>query len=685
VAGRDDARKRISDLRQTIERHNYLYYVLNKPKLQDREFDALMAQLERIERDHPELVTPHSPTQRVGGRPIDQFQSAEHVAPMMSMDNTYNQDEVRAFHERVLKGLDGLELVSYVLEPKIDGVAISLVFEGGLLVRAVTRGDGRRGDDVTHNARTVRDLPLTLRSHVRKGAVELSSTAIEIRGEIYMPFASFEKVNAQRRSQGLSLFANPRNATAGSLKLLDPAVSARRGLHLFAYEVGHVAGIDLPDSHWQTLALLRTLGCPTNHMVERCEGLSEVLAACARWEGVAQELGYPVDGLVIKLDSRAQRARLGATSKAPRYMIAYKFAADQQVSVVKEIRVQVGKTGQLTPVAVLDPVQLSGTTVSRASLHNFDELERKDVRVGDHVLVEKAGEIIPQVVNVVAEMRTGREKKPPRPEKCPICGEPARADPEGVCLRCVNPFCPAQRKERIRHFGSRGAMDIEGLGDALADQLVEAGLVDDYGGIYSLREEDLTGLDRMGEKSARNLMGAIEASKTRGLGRLLYALGIPHVGAHLAGVLARRFGSLEPLMAADRETLEQVEEIGPIVAEGIVDFFGRRTTHDVIEKLRAADVLPPASAQPQGSDNPNIAGKTFVVTGTLSGYTREQIQALITSLGGRASATVSGKTDYVVAGENAGSKLDKARRLGVTVLTEEEFNRLCGQDAPSTN
>jgi len=675
VGKRQEAARRIEKLREEINRHNYLYYVKNEPEISDREFDALMAELVRLEREHPELVTPDSPTQKVGGAPIEEFRSAEHILPMLSMDNTYNEEELREFHNRVTKLLGKDSPPAYVVEPKIDGVAINLIYENGSLARAITRGNGRVGDDVTHNARTVKDLPLRLYTGVAGAPDDLSGSTIELRGEVYMPFKAFERVNAQRRKEGLNLFANPRNATAGSLKLLDPSVAAARGLRLFTYEVGYVEGVGLPDSHWETLGLLRALGCPTNPGIERCEDFHAVLVSCRGWEKRLGKLDYPVDGLVIKVDSRAQRERLGQTSKAPRYMIAYKFGADQAISQVEDIRVQVGKTGQLTPVAILEPVQLSGTTVSRASLHNFDELERKDVRVGDHVLVEKAGEIIPQVVGVRRELRSGKERKFPRPANCPVCGEAVQQDPGGVYLRCVNARCPARLKETVRHFSSRGAMDIEGLGDALVEQLVEAGLVRDCADLYSLRKQDLARLERMGEKSAENLLNGIEASKRRGLARLLFALGVPHVGSHLAEVLADHLGSVDRLMAADPETLEAIPEVGPVVAQAIVEFMGRESTRAVIEKLRRAGVSMEAerAARPQ---NPNIAGKTFVVTGTLQARSRDEIEGLIRSLGGRATSSVSQNTDYLIVGENPGSKLNRARALGIPILTEADFDRL---------
>ena len=750
MSGNSNVRKRAEALQEKINHHNFLYYVENRPEISDREFDALMEELLRLEREHPDLVTPDSPTQKVGGQPIEAFETAEHILPMLSIDNTYNEGELREFHARLGRLLAEGERWSYAIEPKIDGVAINLVYADGALRQAITRGDGRRGDDVTQNAKTVRNLPLKLRGD----GADLSGSLMEVRGEIYMPFAAFERVNRERAEAELPLFANPRNATAGSLKLLDPAIAAGRGLRLFAFGVGQCEGVELPDSYMETLAWLRRLGLPTNPNSQACADIEEVLRGCAHWEKRLSEFKYPVDGLVVKVDSRPLRARLGTTTKSPRWMIAYKFAAEQQVSRVRDIIVQVGKTGQLTPVALLEPVFVSGTTVSRATLHNFDEMERKDIRIGDYVLVQKAGEIIPEVVKSIKEKRTGGEAKLDRPLECPKCGEPVllvwsqsrmclnedckdhektkkrtRADGYGcgfcggkvdhprhagefvVChnpdcwpgrqektpiayvsvhedrcdkcggpvkvsyeIRCTSPLCPSQAIERIIHFASRNAMDIEGLGQALVEQLVGGNLVQDYGDLYLLKMEDVEALERMGAKSAQNLMDGLEASKASGLSRLLFALGIPHVGSHLADVLAANVSSLDELMDADAETLEQINEVGPTVASSIVDFFRKPRSRKVLQKLTGAGVNTRSEHRVEA--NPNIAGKTFVVTGTLKNYARSEIEALIKSLGGRVSSSVSAKTDYVVAGESAGSKLQKAEQLGVRVLSEEDFEKL---------
>lgn len=679
----DSVENRVEQLRQAIRRHNFLYYVKNAPEISDREFDALIEELQRLEREHPELIAPDSPTQKVGGEPLEEFATAEHLSPMLSIENTYNEEEVREFDRRVGKGLrEGAER-SYVVEPKIDGVAINLIYNDGALGRAITRGDGSRGDDVTQNARTVANIPLRLHDADGRAYDSLLGTVIEVRGEVYMPFGGFHEVNRERQAAGEQPFANPRNATAGSLKLLDPSITASRRLRVFTYETGSCAGLDLPGSHWQRLEWLRQHGCPTNPSARKCAGVDEVLEQCAYWQEHIRDLDYPVDGLVVKLDSAEQRQRLGATSKAPRWMMAYKFAAEQQVSRVERIEVNVGKSGQLTPVAILEPVQLSGTTVSRASLHNFDELERKDVRVRDHVLVEKAGEIIPQVVKVILEKRSGRERKFRRPKACPSCGDPVAQEPDGVYLRCMNPACPAQRVERILHFASRGAMDIEGLGEALVLQLVAKGLASDCADLYYLKRDQIEGLERMAEKSAQNLMDGVEASKDRDLSRLLYAVGIPNVGAHLAEVLARSFDDIDQLRQASVEDLEQIREIGPVVGHGIAEFFSKDSTRDLISRLKRAGVNI-RSRRRAAPENPNVSGKTFVLTGTLERQTRDEVRERIESQGGRVTGSVSRNTDYLVVGENPGSKLDKARSLGVTELSEPELEELLrGGDQPA--
>ncbi len=668
----DSVRDRVESLRETIRRHNRLYYVENRPRISDREFDALLEELQQLEREHPELATPDSPTRRVGGEPLEAFVSAEHLSPMRSIDNTYSESEVREFDARIARRLEPDEPRAYVVEPKIDGVAINLIYRDGVLAQAITRGDGRRGDDVTANVRTIGVIPLRLQAPEDDGFAGWSGSEMEVRGEVYFPLSDFGKLNEARLAAGEQPFANPRNATAGSLKLLDSRITAERPLSAFIYEIGRCTGVAAPGTHWERLAWLEPIGCRTNPEVTRCEDIDAVLQQCESRQERLGELDYPVDGLVVKIDSIEQRERLGATSKAPRWMMAYKFAAEQQVSEVLDIEVNVGKTGQLTPVAVLEPVQLSGTTVRRASLHNFDELERKDVRIGDRVLVEKAGEIIPQVVKVVTELRSGDEAPFPRPEACPACGGAVRQDADGVYIRCTNPRCPAQLVGRVTHFAGRAAMDIEGLGEALVHQLVDTGLVSDVGDLYSLTEEQVAELERMGEKSARNLIKGIKESEGRGLARLLFGLGVPNVGAHLADVLARNFASLEDLREASVERLQEIEEIGPVVAEGVVEFLKADATQHVVRKLTEAGV-DTASHRQTVRENAMVSGKTFVLTGALAGGTREEAAERIRAQGGRVTGSVSGKTDYLVAGENPGSKLRKAEELGVRVLTEDEF------------
>jgi DNA ligase (NAD+) len=717
-----DPAARAEQLRRSIRHHNYLYYVKNEPEISDREFDALLEELIALERGHPELTAADSPTQRVGGEPLEQFTSADHLSPMLSIDNTYNEEDVREFDRRVGRLLGEDAGWSYVVEPKIDGVAINLVYRDGAMAQAITRGNGATGDDVTQNARTVANLPLRLHDGRGRPDPALEGTTLEVRGEVYMPFAGFDAVNAEREAEGEALFANPRNATAGSLKLLDPSVTARRRLRAFTYGIGVCEGAQIPDSHWERLAWLDDHGCPTNPDAARCPDVAAVIEQCGLWQDRLGDLGYPVDGLVVKVDSAAQWEVLGRTSKAPRWMMAYKFAAEQQVTRVLDISVQVGKSGQVTPVAVLEPVQLSGTTVSNASLHNFGELERKDVRIGDRVLVEKAGEIIPQVIRVLEEMRSGDEEPYTTPTECPSCGTPLRmqlsdkkqcADPQcegaaglhsrakseetgeflapeedecGVCggpvqvtflLYCDNPACPAQRVERIIHFASRGAMDIEGLGDALVRQLVANELISDCADLYSLQQDPVQQLERMAEKSASNLIAGIAASRERDLWRLLYGLGIPNVGSHLSQVLAAAMGSLDRIEAAEADELEAIEEIGPVVADGIREFFRRDATRGLLAKLRAAGVNTEAR-RPVGGAMSDLNGKTFVLTGTLPGYSRSEAKELIQARGGRVTGSVSSKTDYVVVGEDPGSKLDKARELGIATLDEAGFRELLG-------
>ena len=658
------ARERAAELRQRIAHHDRLYYVEAAPELSDAEFDALMKELDDLEGRYPELRTGDSPTQRVGGEPIAGFDTVEHTVPMLSIGNTYNAGELREFDERVKKGLGG-EQPTYVVELKMDGVAMSLRYEEGRLARATTRGDGVRGDDVTVNVRTIRSVPLRL--HGSPPAV------LEVRGEVFMRHSELRRLNELREKEGAALLANPRNTTAGTLKMLDPRIVAQRRLEIFLYDIAPGEGVEL-SSHLETLEALKAYGLPVNPRFWGCPAIDQVVELCNRYEAARPDLDYEIDGMVVKVDSAEHRARLGATSKAPRWVIAYKFAAQTAQTILKAISVQVGKSGALTPVAEMEPVQLAGTTVRRASLYNFDDLERKDVRVGDTVEIQKAGEIIPQVLRFVPEKRPKDLRRFERPKVCPECGTEVHRDPDGVFLRCLNLACPAQVKERLQYFASRKAMDIEGLGPAVVDQLVGNGLVADPSEFYELTAETVSGLERMGEKSAKNLVRGIEESKGRGLHRVLNGLGIRHVGEHVAEVLAQHFRNIDGLMAATLEELQNVHEVGETVAAAARDFFDTPENQALIARLKGHGLSLEDNARPASAGRRPFEGKTFVVTGKFQHWTRDGIHTRIKELGGRPSSSVSGKTDFLVAGESAGSKLSKAQKLGVTVLTEEEFS-----------
>jgi len=670
------AKERILRLREELEHHNRLYYVEAAPEISDQEYDRLYRELVDLEAAHPELADPDSPTQRVGGAALDEFKSVAHELPMLSIDNTYSPDEVREFDARVRKLLPD-ENIQYVVEPKIDGLSMSLRYESGRLVRGLTRGDGQTGDDVTANIRPLHDVPLKLHG-------KSFPDAVLIRGEVYLPISTFEKLNAAREKEGLQLFANPRNAAAGSLKLLDPKESAKRGLRFFAYALA--LWKDRPDTHRACLDQLKSWGLPQAAGIEVYDDIDKLIESIDQRRQKQAKLDFATDGLVIKVNSLAQQERLGATSKAPRWCIAYKFAAERAETRLLKISVQVGKTGTLTPVANLEPVQLAGTTVARASLHNFDELARKDIREGDLVVVEKAGEIIPQVVEVRKDSRHGHHGEFPVPKKCPECHADAVRDPEGVYVRCLNPACPAQLKERLRYFAGRDQMDIEGLGESLVNQLVDAGLVHSPVDLYSLTAESLAKaktegkLERIGETSTNNLIKAIADSKSRSFDRVLAAINIRHVGGHIAELLAEAFGSIDALIAAsaDPTQIEAVPGIGEVIALSVRDFFASPAGIKLIDGLRKAGVRLEVPAH-QKKEPQLLAGKTLVVTGTLPNFSRSDIESLIKSLGGHAAGSVSKKTDYVVAGEEAGSKLDKARQLGVKVLSETEFLKLIGR------
>jgi len=664
--------RRAEELRQQLNYHNYKYYVEAKPEISDRDFDRLLDELKKIEADHPELQTSDSPTLRVGGQPIEGFQTIKHRELMLSIDNTYNAGELREFDKRIRKLLGG-EAVTYVVELKIDGVAISLAYENGLFSLGATRGDGEKGDDVTHNLRTVRDLPLRLKA-------DKPPSLFEARGEVYMTREDLVRVNELQKKAGKEPYANPRNLSAGSLKLLDPKLCAERRLRLFAYGLGAFEGVEL-TSHRQLLDLLRKYGFPVNPHVESFDNIEPVIEYCASWEKRLGDLPYETDGLVIKVDDFDQRRRLGMTSKSPRWVVAYKFEQEQAITKLKAIEVDVGKNGVLTPVAHLDTVQLAGTKVMHASLHNADYIRTKDIRVGDTVVVIKAGKIIPYVLRSEPGLRTGEEKVYAFPRKCPACKAPVEPDDDKIFYYCTNIDCPGRLKKTLRSFARRGTMDIEGLGDEMVNQLVDAGLVKSIPDIYRLTLDALLKLERVGKKSGQNLLDGIAASKERGLSRLLGGLAIPHVGESVAELLAQEFGSIDELIKAPVDRLARVNGVGPIMAEDIHKHFQTPRQRQIVEELRGFDLklTEDKKARPAGATD--LTGKTFVVTGTLKKYKRDEIERLIKDLGGLAAGSVSKKTSYVVAGEEAGSKLAKAQELGVPVLTEEQFEAMVASGA----
>jgi DNA ligase (NAD+) len=658
-----EASSRAEFLRHELDRHNRLYYTEAQPEISDQEFDALLRELQTLETQYPDLITPDSPTQRVGGAPIDGFQQIRHVVPMMSLDNTYSESELTAFFQRVVKAL-GRDRVKCIIEPKVDGVAISVRYENGLLKHAATRGDGQTGDDVTSNIKTIKFIPLRLPKTVPQ--------TFEVRGEVFMTKAGFAKLNAEREEAGEPRFANPRNSTAGTLKQLDSRIVAKRPLDVVFYGLA-----DASDSGIQTqtemLALLDAAGLRKADLVWDADTAEGLLAAIHELDQKRKGLPYETDGAVIKVDSFADRAELGATSKAPRWAIAYKYQPEQAATKLLAVDIQVGRTGALTPVARLEPVFLSGSTVSNATLHNFEEIQRKDIRVGDTVIIEKAGEIIPAVVTVKKDLRRGDETAIPIPARCPVCATPVHQDAAQVVIRCPNPHCPEIVKRRVEHFASRGAMDIRGLGESMVAQLVDSGLVRDAADLYDLDELRLARLERMGAKSVENLLKGIAESKNQPPWRLVFGLGILHVGVTAARTLLEHFGSINALASATIEELTQCPDIGPVVAPSIHAWFREQTNQDVLARLRKAGLTFAQRQVEAASDK--LAGTTWVITGTLS-EDRETIADLIRANGGKVSSSVSGKTTYLLAGEEAGSKLDKAKKLGVQILDEPAFRQL---------
>ncbi len=658
------AAERAARLRAELERHNRLYYSEARPEISDREFDLLMRELIDLEREHPELATPDSPTRRVGGEPLEGFEQVAHDPPMLSLDNSYSFEETAEWVARLERRVRDEEL-AYVAELKLDGVSISLLYEDGVLARAVTRGNGVVGDDVTENVRTIRNLPLRL--------PEGAPARLVLRGEIYLPRPVFEALNREREAAGLPLYVNPRNTCAGTVRLLDSREVARRRLEVAVYQ----SATEIAPTHSESLEMLEALGLPVESEWRRCADLGAIEAYVEEWREPRHELPFDTDGVVVKVDRLDLQARLGSTSKAPRWAVAYKFAAEQAATVVRAITVQVGRTGVLTPVAELEPVFVGGTTVQRATLHNYEDLARKDVRVGDTVLVEKAGEIIPKVVSVLAEKRPPDARPFEVPSACPVCGEPAVRYEGEVAWRCVNAACPAIVRESVAHFVGRNAMDVEGLGEKLIDQLLAKALITDYTSLYSLRKEDLAGLEGWGEKSAENLLAQIEKSKRRPLAHLLHALGIRFVGERVGRILAEHFGDLDTLTAAGREELEAVPEIGPKVASSVLQFFADPHNRERLETLREAGVNL-TQPRPEAGASSRLAGKTVVLTGALTEVTRGEARKRLEALGARVAGSVSRNTDLVIAGDKAGSKLDKAKELGVEVTDEAGLLELLG-------
>src|SRR5438105_1150793 len=660
----------IESLRDEIRGHEHRYYVLDDPEISDAEFDRLINELKKLEAAHPELVTPDSPTQRVGGKPREGFVKVPHSVPMLSLDNAYGEEELRDWERRVHE-LSGRKDIEYVCELKLDGMSLALRYENGKLVRGITRGDGNVGEDVTANVRTVRSIPLGISKDKLKKAGLPSD--FEVRGEMLMPIASFKRMNDEREKQGLSLFANPRNATAGTVRQLEPGITAQRRLDYFAYMLIS-GGKNLFDQHWQALNALENAGFKVNPRRTLATNFDEVWKFIGEWEEKRETLPYEIDGVVIKVNSTAMQRELGYTGKAPRWAIAFKYAARAGITKIEDILVQVGRTGKLTPVAALKPVPIGGTTVSRATLHNMDEIDRLGVKIGDWVEVERGGDVIPKVTRVVDDKDHPRGHKLfHMPEKCPVCGGHVVRTEGEADHRCVNQKCPAKLRETILHFASRGVMNIDGMGDALVTQLTEKGMVKDVADIYKLTKDKLLSLERMGEKSAENVLREVENSKKLPLERVIYGLGVRFVGECTAQFLAEHFGNMEDLVKAGEEELQHVEEVGPRIAKSIVEFFAEPKNRELVDELRAAGLTLKGKKKERGT---KLAGKTFVLTGTLANYSRDEAKKMIEDAGGKVAGSVSKKTDYVVAGSDAGSKLDKAKELGVAVIDEQEMERL---------
>ncbi|RLB07299.1 MAG: DNA ligase (NAD(+)) LigA [Deltaproteobacteria bacterium] len=661
--------ERVKWLRKEIEYHNYRYYVLDDPEISDAEYDTLMRELEELERRYPELRTPNSPTQRVGAPPLEEFGTVTHTIPMLSLANAMEEEEVIEFDKRIKRFLKTDEDIDYVAEPKLDGVAVELVYLKGEFVVGSTRGDGVTGEDITQNLRTIKTIPLHLIERE-----EPHPEKLEVRGEVYMEVEDFKELNKKRQQSGESLFANPRNAAAGSLRQLDPSITAQRPLKIFLYGIGEVRGREF-ESQWEVLQTLPKWGFRVNPLVRRCDDIRATIDYYKEINELREELPYEMDGVVIKVNSFELQNRLGEVSRSPRWALAYKFPAKEATTRIIDIKVQVGRTGALTPVAEMEPVRIGGVEVKRATLHNQDEIDKKDVRIGDTAVVQRAGDVIPEVVKVIKSKRSGAERKFTMPEKCPVCGAEVVRLPGEAIHRCVGISCPAQLKGRIRHFASKRAMDIDGLGVKLIDQLVDKGLVKNIADLYYLSEDDLIPLERMAEKSAENLLDALQRSKHPSLARFIYALGIRHVGEHISQVLAQRLKSLDKFYRVTEEELLEIPEIGPEVAQSVVRFFRERGNQEVIERLQKAGVQ---IAEPKRQGEEPLKGITFLFTGALEGMTRNEAKDLVEQLGGEVATSVGKRVDYVVVGKDPGSKYAKARELGLKIIDEGEFKRLIG-------
>ncbi len=657
--------KEIDELREAIRKNNYYYYVLDKPIISDYEYDRLMNRLIALEKEYPDKVTPDSPTQRVGAKPLEEFNTARHLVPMLSLSNAFSDQELLDFDQRIKKIISKQSL-DYVVELKIDGLAIALVYEDNILKRGATRGDGLVGEDITQNVRTINSIPLRLRNNIKIGI-------IEVYGEVYMKKESFKKLNEERLKKGENVFANPRNAAAGSVRQLDSTITAKRQLDTFIYRATFPEGHHF-STHLEVLEFLKNAGFKINPNIKPCHDIYEAIDFCQSWKNKKNKLNYEIDGMVIKVNQLALREKMGSTSKSPRWAMAYKFPAEQMTTVIQDIIVGVGRTGALTPVAILNPITISGSKVQRATLHNEDEIRRKDIRVGDTVLIQKAGEVIPEIVKVIKEKRTGKEKKFQMPNKCPVCGSRIVKIDDEVVSRCNNISCPAQIKERIKHFVSRQAMDIDGLGSALIEQLVDKKIIKDFADLYYLKKEDLIKLDRMADKSSDNIIKAIKKSKERPLSNLIYALGIRYVGNYASKLLAQSIDKLLDLSKMTWEELVNMKELGPKIAESIVLFFQKKENIEIIKKLEDAGVT--FTSQEKSSEKQTLKEAQFVLTGSLENFTREEARDKIEQLGGRVTGNVTKKTDYVVVGKEPGQKYQKAKKMNIKIIEEKDFIKM---------